>query len=64
VELAIYDITGRKVTTLVSDDLEAGRHAITWLGRDDTGQQVASGVYVYRLKSDGEVLNRKMMLVK
>jgi hypothetical protein len=64
VELAVYDLSGRRVATLVSDELDAGRHAITWLGRDDADRQVASGVYFYRLQAGDEVMNRKMMLVK
>ncbi len=64
VDLAVYDITGRKVATLVNDVLDPGRHTIIWLGRDDAGRQAASGVYFYRLKSGDEVLSRKMILVK
>jgi len=64
VELTIYDMTGRKVTTLVSERLEAGHHEVSWFGRDQNGRRVASGMYISRLESDGEVLTRKMVLVK
>jgi hypothetical protein len=64
VELAVFDLGGHKIATLVNDQLPAGRHAVTWLGQDDAGRRVASGTYVYRLQAGAEVLTRKMMLVK
>ncbi len=64
VDLGVYDLRGQKVTTLVSDVLPAGRHAITWTGRDDSGRTVGSGLYVYRLVADGKTLTNKMLLLK
>ncbi len=49
VQLVIYGLDGRRVTTLIHDPLDAGRHQATWLGRDDRGRSVASGVYLARL---------------
>ena len=39
-------------------------HSVTWDGRDDYGQQIGSGVYVYRLQVGNTVLTRKMVLMK
>ncbi len=64
VDLSVFDLAGRKVATLVNDQLPAGHHTVTWLGQDDTGRRMSSGTYVYRLQANGEVLTRKMMLVK
>jgi hypothetical protein len=64
VELAIYDVTGRRVVTLVQGKVAAGRHEAVWYGRDSGGHPVASGLYFSRLVSEGEVLTRKMMLLK
>jgi subtilisin-like proprotein convertase family protein len=64
VELAVYDLRGQKVATLVRDALRAGRHQVTWLGQDDNGRQVSSGTYVYRLTADGRTLANKMLLLK
>ena len=64
VDLAVYDITGRRVATLVDAELTAGRHTVTWLGRDQFGRQVASGIYFSRLIQGGEILTRKMTLLK
>jgi len=64
VDLSVYDITGRRVATLHRGELPAGRHELSWLGRDQAGRQVASGLYVYRLETGGEILTRKMTLLK
>ena len=49
VALAIYDARGRRVRTFPDAAYPAGDHALRWNGRDDTGRQVASGVYEVRL---------------
>jgi hypothetical protein len=64
VRLAVYDLRGVRVRTLVGATQAAGRHEIVWNGRDDGGKQAASGVYMLRLVA-GEVSQlRKMTLVK
>ncbi len=64
VELAIFDLKGRKVVTLVNEELPAGNYELPWFGHDDNDRQVASGIYFYRLSADEEVLTRKMTLLK
>jgi len=64
IRLEVFDILGRRVRTLESGPRAAGRHAITWDGRDGDGQLVASGVYFYRLSSPHFHFARKMMLLK
>ncbi len=64
VELTVFDVTGRRVSTLVADQLPAGRHDVTWTGLDDAGRRVASGMYFYRLVMENEVLTQKMVLLK
>jgi hypothetical protein len=59
VELSVYNITGAKVTTLVDGQLEAGSHSVSW-----DAAEVASGVYYYKMRSNGEELTRKMTLLK
>ena len=51
VRLAVFDVSGRRVKTLVNEPLEAGSHAVPWNGMDDLGQQVAPGIYMYRLEA-------------
>ncbi|MBD3403079.1 T9SS type A sorting domain-containing protein, partial [candidate division GN15 bacterium] len=64
VALSIINIAGQRVRSLVSSELPAGRHEVTWDGRTDSGAEAASGVYFYRLETNSQVLSRKMMLLK
>jgi hypothetical protein len=50
-DLAIYDVAGRKVRTLVEDQVGAGSHTAHWDGRDGNGNPTASGIYFARLRS-------------
>jgi len=63
-ELSIFNTNGQRIRKLVSGNLEAGWHDEIWDGRDDSGVQVASGAYVYRLKVGGRVGAKKMTLLK
>ncbi len=64
VQLAIYDVNGRLVRTLVDGNRVAGVHEVTWDGMDDAGRAVASGVYVCRLTNQREAMVRRMTLVR
>ena len=66
VSLKIYDLMGRLVRTLVNDYKESGRldYKVVWDGRDDRGQQVSAGLYLYTLKSNGMTSHAKMVLMK
>lgn len=64
VELAIYDLAGRRVKSLVSGPIAAGDHEASWDGRDEAGSRVASGVYLCRLETGSFVETRRMILLK
>ncbi len=64
VEIEIFNLLGQKINTLVSKELQAGEHHVTWEGKDSSGNEVSSGVYFYRLKTASGTLSRKMILVK
>ena len=64
VRLMIYDVLGRKVRTLVSERMDAGHHVLNWNGLNDAGADVASGMYVYRIKAGDFIAHRKMLLVR
>ena len=64
VELAIFNLKGQRVKTLVSGELTKGQHSVVWNGLDNAGRSVASGVYLYKLRSGTELKTRKMMLMK
>src|SRR5262249_29199250 len=59
--LALYDVMGRQVQTLVDADLPAGRHFANW---DATSQGVGAGLYWARLSVDGQTLLRRVTLLR
>jgi hypothetical protein len=64
VVVGIYDAAGTLVTRLVQGQQTAGRHEVTWNGVDASGHAVGSGVYFYRLETNGGAGTRKMVLLK
>lgn len=64
VRLSIYDISGRLVARVAHSVVAKGRHAAAWSGRNQVGDEVASGVYIYRLESDGFATSRRMVLLR
>lgn len=62
--LQIYDLNGRLVRTLAEGTRAAGRHVEKWDGKNSIGENVASGVYWYRLHGRGQVQQRKMILTR
>jgi len=64
VKLAIYNIRGQKVKTLVDGKQTAGVHKVTWDGKNDKGESVASGVYFYTIKAGSYIQTNKMTLLK
>jgi hypothetical protein len=65
VTLRVYNVRGQLVKTLVNDTRAPGiTHRVEWNGRNDAGQEVASGVYFYRLVTKGFTKTRKMVVLK
>lgn len=64
VDLAVYDVAGRRVATIASGPFAAGRHEVAWEGRDGSGRRLASGVYYVRLHADGRSLARRVTLLQ
>ncbi|MBD3403353.1 T9SS type A sorting domain-containing protein, partial [candidate division GN15 bacterium] len=64
VTLEIFNILGRRVTTLVDDTRPAGTYTVEWNGADTDGNPVATGIYFYRLHTDLFMQSRKMILMK
>ncbi|MBK8164868.1 MAG: hypothetical protein IPK64_02770 [bacterium] len=62
--LDVHSVDGRLVRRLLDGRVAAGPHDVTWDGRDDAGREVASGVYVHRLTSGGQVQTGKMILAR
>ena len=64
VNLSIYDVNGRLVSTLVDHMMPGGENEILWDGRSSRGDHVASGIYFYKLRAGKETLTRKMVLLR
>ena len=63
-QMDIYNIKGQKVKSLVNEYRHAGDHSIIWNGTDENGKDVGSGVYFYRMKAEGYVSTKKMVMMK
>ncbi len=64
VTLEIYDIAGRRISRLVDGVRERGFQNVEWNGTDGNGNEVVSGVYIYRLRAGKDTISRKMILVR
>lgn len=64
VEMTIYNILGRKVTTLVDENRPAGYHLVQWNGTNAKGHEVSSGIYFYRIEAGEYVETKKMLFLK
>jgi hypothetical protein len=64
VEIDVFNVLGQLVATLVSAEYPAGSHSVVWDGTDAAGDEVASGVYMYRLTAGDVVFSRKMVLAR
>jgi predicted RNA-binding protein with TRAM domain len=66
VQIEVYNIRGQLIRTLLdgSRALESGRHSVIWDGRDDNGNQVSSGIYLYRMRAGEYQSTRRMILMK
>ena len=61
VTLEIYNALGQKVRTLVNETLEAGQYEITWDGKNGSGNQLSSGIYLYRITAGNYTKVMKMV---
>ncbi|MEW5924463.1 MAG: FG-GAP-like repeat-containing protein, partial [Candidatus Zixiibacteriota bacterium] len=64
VKLDIINILGRRVTTLVDESQQAGHYEVIWNGRDQNGNDVSSGIYLYRMTAGDFTSSKKMILQK
>ncbi|NQT25298.1 T9SS type A sorting domain-containing protein [candidate division KSB1 bacterium] len=64
VEIVVYDMLGRKVSTLLNMEQGAGSYNIYWHGKDDFGQQASTGTYILRLIAGEVVQSQKVLLMR
>jgi hypothetical protein len=64
VRIEVFNEAGQLINTLVEGMMETGNYQISWNGKSSSGTGVSSGVYFYRLTSDGLIQTKKMILIK
>ena len=64
VKVSVYDVDGRLVRVLVDEEREAGPHTVTWYGRNDAGQALASGVYFMKYRCGADTFTKKAALLR
>ena len=64
VQIKIFDITGKEIRTLIDEERAAGKYNILWDSRNNLGQKVSSGIYIYKIIADNFVQTKKMVLAK
>lgn len=64
ISLQVFGLSGQSVTTLIEGEYEAGVYQTGWNGRNGRGQDVASGLYLYRLTAGDRQATRKMSLIR
>jgi flagellar hook assembly protein FlgD len=62
--LSVFSTNGKKVITLIQGTRQNGAHAITWDGRDNSGNAIPSGTYIVSLKNDGSSWQNKVIYLK
>ncbi len=64
VNLIIYNVQGQKIRTLISKEQKAGYYNVVWDGRNEAGQTVSTGLYLYRVQAGSFVATQKMLMLK
>lgn len=64
VEIKIYNITGRLVKTFQKSHQNSGLHEVIWDGKNDYGNKVASGFYIYQARFEKNIVSKKMLIIK
>ncbi len=64
VNIAVYNLSGQKIATLIEGNRKAGYHSVNWNGKDDSGKRVAKGIYFYRMEAGKFKATRKLTILK
>jgi len=64
VSVAIYDVMGRKIRSLMNENQAAGYHTIRWDARNDMGEGISAGMYIYTIQAGQFRSTKKMVLLK
>lgn len=60
VRIGVYDLAGRRVAMIADEWRDAGRHAVTWDGRRNSGERAQAGIYMVRLEANGEQVTKRV----
>ena len=64
VSLKIYNLLGQEIKTLVDKTQDTGYHQVAWDGKNNSGSRISTGIYFYRLETDGMIQLRKLLLLR
>ena len=64
IKITIYDLLGNRIKNLVNDHYSKGSHSISWHARNNQGQTVSAGVYLYKVQAGEFQSTKKMILLK
>jgi hypothetical protein len=63
VVILINDLKGQRIRTIPIGIIPSGNHSVEWDGKDDEGQVIAGGMYIYSVNCNGKVQHNKMLLI-
>ena len=64
VSLKVYNVSGKEVSSLVNGFYSAGNYSIQWDAKDSFGNNLSSGIYIYKLNTNQGILSNTMMLIR
>jgi len=64
INIAIYDVRGIHIRTLFNNGQPTGKYLVKWDGRNDRGEEVSAGMYIYSLQSNDRIQSKKMILLR
>ena len=64
VRVCVYDINGQLVKELINETQTKGEYQVTWNGKNEKNLAAGSGVYIYAVSSDNNIISRQMILLK
>ena len=57
-------MVGRKIRTIVNEQQDSGKRSIIWNAKNENGQPVSAGIYLYQIQAGGFVQTKKLILIK
>ena len=64
ITIAIYDITGQRLITLLNNQLEEGKHHISWDGKTASGSMIKPGMYFVRMVGSTSIQNKTIVIME